>query len=135
MSFRNYWRNIFQKSGIAPTEVTTPLVNSIATSVTNPAPTLASQGTPLLQRTKRLQLTYKSSLVAGAVSFRVWFFLPSCGWYLEDAIGAAGTVTIAAITDPQRALIIEYPGERIYIESMTVAVSTLTICAFEGVEA
>ncbi len=134
MSFRNKWRNIFQKTGIAPTEVTTPLVDAIVTSITNPQPTLAGQGTSLPQRAKRLQLTYSTADVAGAVSFRVWFFLPSCGWYLEDSIGAAGTVTVAAITDPRRALIIEYPGERIYIESMTAAVSTLEIHAFEGVE-
>ena len=129
---RHYWQNVLQVGNIAPTETTTPIVTGVLTSVTNPAPTLVGQGTPLKQRSDKIQLVYSVIAPAGTVTFRVWHFLPSCGWYMDDALGAAGTVT-AADTDDQRALIIEYPGERVYIEVTNAAVCTLTVWAFESV--
>jgi len=133
MGSQHFWRNIFQGGGLAPVATAGTLVSSVVTSVTNPPPTLGSEGFPLPKSGKRILLTYVTAGVAGEVPFRVWHYLSSCGWFLEDAIGAAGTVTVAATTDPQRAVILEYPGERIYIEVMSVAVSTLTIYAFESI--
>jgi hypothetical protein len=116
------------------TDPTAPFIDSIVTDVTNPAPTLATQGISLSQRSDKVLITYATSGVAGVVSFRVWLFVPGAGWFLEDALGAAGTVTVGAVTDPQRGLIIEYPGARLYIEVMNTAVSTTSIAIYEGRE-
>jgi hypothetical protein len=123
-----FWQNA------ANPGTTDPLINAIVTSATNPAPTLATEGTALPGRKPKLMLSFVSSIAVGDVVFRIWHHVAGAGWILEDAIGAAGTVTIAAVTDPQRAIILEYPGSRIYVEILNVALPTLTMHLYEGIE-
>lgn len=126
------WRNVLQVSDTQPTETTDAF---FTTATTVAAPTTNLQGTDLKKRSRRVLLSYVTSGNAGAVTFRVWFHLPGAGWFLDDSLGAAGSVTVAAITDPQRALIVEYPGDRVYIEVTANAASTdLDMWCYEGIE-
>jgi hypothetical protein len=125
------WSNIFNQTAVA--ERTIQLVDSASTIA---APSTPQDGVALRKGASRLQLVYSTTGNAGAVTFRVWYHLPGCGWYLDDSLGAAGSITVAAITDPQRALIVEYPGDRVAVEVTANAAATdLDIWAFDDIVA